>query len=318
MGMKDSTIKMVLRKKVKGWLESIEDPVRRERVAANVIVTGGAIPSMILGEEVNDYDLYFKSQDAAMTVAKYYVDVFNRDNGFMKGDGAKNYKPTVIVEKRVNIHGDLEDRIVLYMKSAGVASEGQGDYEYFEARPESSADEFIGSINFDDVENIAELAKKPFRPVFLSENAVTLTGKVQLILRFYGDAEQIHRNFDFLHATGWYDYSEDTLHYSKEALRSMLSKTLVYCGSLYPLASIFRVRKFIQRGWRISAGQLLKMAWQISEIDLKDKDVLREQLLGVDVAYMRQLVDELSNGGERVDAAYLSKLIDKIFEEDLP
>jgi len=99
-----------------------------------------------------------------------------------------------------------------------------------------------------------------------------------------------------------------------DAMRSILSKTLVYNGSLYPIATLFRLRKFYERGWRISAGQLLKIAMQISEIDLKNPYVLKEQLLGVDLAYMREILSYIKEHPEKVDAAYVMKLIDKIFE----
>ncbi len=114
----------------------------------------------------------------------------------------------------------------------------------------------------------------------------------------------------------YYDYGSGELVLHPEALEAILSKTLIYKGSLYPIASVFRVRKFIQRGWRITAGQLLKIIWQINEIDLKDPKVLREQLLGVDQAYMHQLLRalETKESNQKIDATYIAKLVDEIFE----
>jgi hypothetical protein len=101
----------------------------------------------------------------------------------------------------------------------------------------------------------------------------------------------------------------------QDALEAMLSKTLIYQGSLYPLASIFRTRKFISRGWRITAGQMLKMIWQAHDIDLHDPAVLKEQLIGVDSVFMGTLLHELDkNKSDRIDQLYLAKLIDTIFE----
>ena len=53
-GMKAKTIKSIIHNKIEHWLESIEDVSLRNRVKDKVIVTGGAIASMLLGEEVND------------------------------------------------------------------------------------------------------------------------------------------------------------------------------------------------------------------------------------------------------------------------
>jgi hypothetical protein len=82
------------------------------------------------------------------------------------------------------------------------------------------------------------------------------------------------------------------------------------------VCSIFRLRKFMARGWRISAGQILKILMQLSELNLSDPEVLKEQLIGVDQAYMNQLIREINNreSGTRVDATYIAQLIDKIFD----
>ena len=61
-------------------------------------------------------------------------------------------------------------------------------------------------------------------------------------------------------------------------------------GSKYPLCSIIRTRKFIQRGYTINAGQYLKMAMQLNELDLKDVSVLQDQLIGVDSAYFDMVI----------------------------
>jgi hypothetical protein len=127
---------------------------------------------------------------------------------------------------------------------------------------------------------------------------------------------EIHKNFDYLHATCHFDFSQQILALPSKALESILAKNLVYSGSLYPLASLFRVRKFLQRGWRISAGQMLLIAHQIALIDFEDTEVLAEQLIGVDASYMQALIIALKNrpAGQRIDHLYLTNLIDEIFE----
>ncbi len=80
---------------------------------------------------------------------------------------------------------------------------------------------------------------------------------------------------------------------------------------------MFRVRKFLQRGWRISAGQMLKIAMQIQKIDFSNSAVLRDQLTGVDAAFMNQLMQALRDDNPtKIDQAYLTKLIDTIFEDE--
>jgi len=331
-GMKASTIKTVLSNRIEDWISTIKDETLVNDIKNDVIICGGSIASMLLGEKINDYDIYFRTKGTAKKVAEYYVSVFNSENKDKKitMDGSQ---PVVIEEYIVNIKGVTEPRIVIKIKSAGVASETQSEYKYFEAQPEHETEKFfdslqsekiVSSVDIDNedsiqvVENLIEELKdkkKPkYRPIFLSDNAITLSDKVQLIIRFFGEPAELLDNYDFIHAMNYYDYKNKYLHLEPAALESLLSKALVYEGSLYPIASLFRIRKFIERGWRITAGQMLKIIWQISEIDMNDPKILREQLIGVDQAYMYQLLEALKNNNGRIDSTYIAKLVDEIFE----
>ena len=74
------------------------------------------------------------------------------------------------------------------------------------------------------------------------------------------------------------------------------------------------MKKFLQRGWRITAGEQLKIMWQISELNLNDPVLLREQLTGVDMAYMYELIDALSHiEPEKINSTYVGAIIDRIF-----
>lgn len=310
-GRKKNGIRIELKKKIEDWINSIEDEELRQLVAKNTIVTGGAIASMLLGERPNDYDVYMKTKEAVKRLAIYYVSKFKELNGEKFENMEISYQPVVQEETLKNIKGEDEDRVVIYMKSAGVAGESQEEYSYYEMRDMDDATEFASTL----AEEIKDDSKPRYRPIFLSQNAITLSDKMQIVIRFYGEPNEIHENYDFAHAKNYYDYDKNYLHLDPEALECLLSRTLIYRGSLYPVASIFRMKKFLERGWRISAGQQLKIMWQISEIDLKDHDVIREQLTGCDASYLFQLVDALSKTDvEKIDSAYVSTIIDKIFD----
>ena len=320
-GMKSSTIKLVIKKKLDSWFETVQDEAVKTLLKRDTIVSGGAIASMLAGDKVNDYDVYFKTKETALAVAHYYVDLFNSSNGKLETKAIHSCNPQVKVENRVNVKGNTEERVIIFMKSSGVAGEDQSEYRYFEAEGEVSADEFMESLALDPMDVVDDVVavtkdKTKYRPVFFSENAITLSDKVQVVTRFYGSPTEIHENYDFAHAMCYFDYYSGDLVLHPEALEAILSKSLIYKGSLYPVASVFRIRKFLKRGWRITAGQILKILWQISEIDLKNPAVLREQLIGVDQAYMFQLLRALENKeqNQRIDTTYLAKLVDEIFE----
>ncbi|MFK5882932.1 MAG: hypothetical protein QM489_01175 [Candidatus Izemoplasma sp.] len=321
-------IRRELRKKLKSWFKTIDDPLLRATIEKNTIVTGGSICSMLLGEPVNDFDIYFRDKQTAFDTAVYYVDVFNENNKIKNGNvvGANTAVPIVRTEILPNIKGEEEDRVVIYIKSAGVVGEDQETYEYFEAPSnKESQDDFIESLNSMSVDPTEEATeellediktdRRRYRPVFMSQNAITLSNKVQLVTRFYGEPDEIHNNYDFVHAKCYYDYSKDLLHFDPAAMEAMMSRTLRYEGSLYPIASIFRMKKFLDRGWRINAGQQLKIMWQISELDLTDSHILREQLTGVDMAYMYELIQALKGvDSSKINSTYIGEIIDKVFQ----
>jgi hypothetical protein len=320
-GMKAKTIKAVLRRKVDAWLASIEDEGLRAACKRDAIVTGGSIASMLIGEKVADFDVYFRSYETAVAVAKHYAAEFDKRR--QRRDGVPI---PITVQEMTDVRGERRVRIVV--KSAGVETQdGEADYTYFESQPDEAAGEYVSEV-YDNPGEIADLVETTaaavretqqapdYRPVFLSSNAIMLSGKVQLILRFYGEPDEIHANYDFTHCTNYWSSHSGTLVLRPEALQALLARTLVYQGSRYPVCSLFRLRKFIARGWRVNAGQILKIAMQVSDLDLSKIDVLEDQLTGVDAAYFAQVLERCrEKGGDRIESAYLVEIIDRMFGE---
>lgn len=299
--MKAKTIRRILEAKVKDWGSTISDPAVAELVSKNTIITGGSISSMLLQERVNDYDVYFKSQHAATEVAKYYVAQY-----------VATTNPSIIPEVKV-----IDGRVRIVVKSAGIASEGTDDstYKYFEQLPEDNIEsaEYVDPIEMNVETAIEEDKGARYRPVFMSSNAITLSNKIQLIIRFYGSPDEIHENYDFAHCTSWWSSWDNHLELRPAAMEALLARELRYQGSKYPLCSIIRTRKFIKRGFSVNAGQYLKMCMQLNALDLTDVNVLEDQLTGVDVAYFHQVIAYLRDSKKQFDAAYICEIVDKIF-----
>lgn len=307
-GLQAKTIKSILRRKLDAWLESISDEALRADCRKEAIVTGGCIASMLLGEDVNDFDIYFRSKATTRRVADFYVSEFLRNKKEQGG-----VETPTFVEEVEDSEGKPRVRIVV--KSAGVSGDtAESDYQYFESRPDHDAGEYVSEA-FDPLDDVeASQGGGDYSPAFLSSNAISLRGKVQLILRFYGSPEEIHESYDFAHCLNYYESGKSSLTLKPEALEALLSRTLVYRGSKYPVCSIIRARKFIERGWRINAGQYLKMAMQVSGMDLTDHAVLEEQLTGVDVAYFAEVISKIKEKDpEKVDSTYLAEIIDRLF-----
>ena len=172
---------------------------------------------------------------------------------------------------------------------------------------------------YEDTEKVAleteeEKDKPKFRPLFVTTNAITLSSKVQIVLRFYGDPDAIHENYDFVHCTNYWTSWDNKLVLRPEAMEALLTKELRYVGSKYPVCSVIRLRKFIARQWTINAGQILKMLMQVAELDLTDLKVLEDQLTGVDSAYFCKLISDLKEKNpEKVETAYLCEIINRMF-----
>lgn len=320
-GLKKKTIKSILRRRTDAWIASLPTELQA-RVKADTIVTGGCIASMLLGEPINDIDIYFRTKETTKLVAEHYVREFL---AYRKKRGGVDVP--IFVEEMTDVRGDPRVRIVV--KSAGVEKDkGGSDYAYFEGRAPEEAGDYVGEV-YDDPAAVADidselretLSQQPdddkpadYRPVFLSSNAISLSHKIQIVIRFFGEPEEIHANYDFAHCTNYWEAETGKLVLRPEALTALLSRTLVYAGSRYPVASVVRLRKFIARGWRINAGQILKMALQVSQLDMTRVAVLEDQLTGVDVAYFAQVIElAKAKDVEAIDHAYLVEIVDRMF-----
>jgi len=322
--MKTKTIKQVLRKKFNEFVDSIEDDYVKGLVKKNSIITGGAIASMLLREPVNDYDVYFTNHETVMAVCNYYCKIFNKKHGkaeFIILDGFATAKELGCSDEFYDAYV-TPDRVKIRVCSKGVAVE---DGFVFDEQNEEYMSNAVGDNELSNVpievgmisDNYKnEIRNMPFRPVYISANAITLSDDFQLIIRFFGDADEIHSNYDFSHCTSYWTSLDGKLVCPGDALECLLTKELRYNGSKYPLASIIRTRKFINRGFTINAGQYLKMCMQLNDLDLRDLRTLEDQLIGVDALYFASMLAKIPEDQKidgRIDSSYLITMIDRFF-----
>lgn len=287
-----------LRAEIDKWLKTIDNEELRREVDNHLIVTGGAIASLLMGEKVNDIDIYFDNVDTCKKLVDHYL--------------AKLVQPQ---NGRV---GELEaragtDSVQIYIKSAGIVASEDGDeledYRYFEQEAQGAADEYLSGVS--PLNN-----RKEYEIAFATSNAITLVGPIQIITRFVGPADEIHKNYDFVHATNYYTKSSGLV-LNLEALESLMCRQLRYVGSKFPICSLFRTRKFIKRGFSINAGEMFKIAYDVNKLDLNDHDTMREQLIGVDAAYFHEVLNILKGASAKeIDRTYLFEILDRVFTDD--
>lgn len=289
--MQLNTIKRNITKKLEEWLDTISDKTLRASLRYNIVVSGGCISSMLLNEPVNDYDIYLKNLSVLKDLCDYYVKGYDEISILDGRDKDKLIKDLNVdisenISYCISLRNLKEDQIKLYMEMGGGSKANESDEKY--------------------------------SPQFFSPNAISLSDDIQIVLRFSGSVKEIHSTFDFVHATNYFTFSNGLVT-NKKALESILTKKLVYQGSHYPITSIIRSKKFVKRGFNISAGEQLKIMYQISKLDLDNYDVLEDQLIGVDVAYFSQLITNLRNDrgkGIRISPDRFNKIIDMLFNED--
>lgn len=290
------TIENMISRKMETWFKSFPEDQSQlvEDMRNTYIVTGGAIASMLQGELPSDYDVYFSNADVVERLAKYYTDKISTTNGRVSRIEVVN-------------HGH---RVEIFIKSAGLAGEDVDldSYSYFESRSDAAIQEYLANIKNNKGKFVAQ---------FITSNSISLSDDIQIITRFIGSPEEIHKNFDFVHATNYYT-NNGGLVLNQRALESIMTKRLKYVGSLFPVSSLFRIRKFYKRDWTISAGEIFKISYDISKLNLDDPFVLKEQLTGCDVAYFHEVISILKKEitTREVDRTYLFEIITKVFDDE--
>jgi hypothetical protein len=183
--MKAKQIEKLLTGVMNNFLESIPDNYIKDIIKEDTYITGGCIPSMLIDEFVNDYDIYFYTKEDAEKVKNYF------ENNHTKNKSDK------------------------------------------------------------------------FHVKLITENAINLSDKIQLITKFWGDPSFVTDEFDWQHIKSWYSCKEEKLYLTSDVYQLVVEKELIYTGSDYPLSSLMRLKKYIKKGWNVSNTTMLHIALDI-------------------------------------------------------
>lgn len=105
--MNSKKISKLLKGVLENLLETIESDEIKGIITSQSYITGGCIPSMLLGEFVSDFDIYFKDRESADKVKNYYSGI--------KKDKNKKFHVNLITDNSIN----LSDKIQLITKFVG-------------------------------------------------------------------------------------------------------------------------------------------------------------------------------------------------------
>jgi len=226
-----------------------------------IIAAGGCIASLISGSGPKDYDFFFVDRRSAGEFLEVVVGKVLDDSN---------------LEARV-VSDALRKRIMIKYNTLPTGAAVGEAYGYVD---EDGYTAFF-TLAADNIPN------RPVGLLSISPTAVTIRlddGKVaQIVYAHQVDAKSIGDTFDFLHTMGYYTPDNDELHISRKLLLSIAAKRLVYTGSQYPISSMQRMLKFVERGWRIDAVDMLAIALDIANLDLSDPYTLGDQVFGIDL-----------------------------------
>lgn len=164
--------------------------------------------------------------------------------------------------------------------------------------------------------------KKGYQPgelICFTKNSLTFKGSqcnYQIITRYAGETTTVLDNFDFIHTMIAYNDSSNKLIYgnlydNEIIMSSILKQQLVYHHSEYPVSSLFRLKKYVERGYDINVTSLVKLCFDISLLDLTKPEVLQEQLTGLDMVILSNLINKFSSINI-IDRTIIDDVIDEI------
>lgn len=253
----------------------------KDQIKQHYILTGGAIPSLLQGDEPKDYDIYFDNihilYELVAYILRYISDWTIKEECYQPDPKFKWHQPSVPGSLTISeIPPDPNAALVNAIKPS------------LTTIPISVNAAHINAFYGDDIvfHNIktgnkirhrVKTGKGTYQLKFASSNSLILSNEIQVITRIVGNPAELHKTFDFIHCVSY--YTEQTgLVLNKFAMESILTKELKYMASSpYPMCSIMRAKKFIQRGWTISDSELLKIMLDIVKLDT-NKDTLAFQL----------------------------------------
>lgn len=142
---------------------------------------------------------------------------------------------------------------------------------------------------------------KDLKAVFDTPNAISYcknNRKIQLIKKFYGDPTDVLKRFDLTVCQCAYipfPYTSQNMFVMSDSFLEHLSlRLLVYnTNGDHPINSLYRVVKFLKRGYKVPAVELVKLALRINNLEINTYRDLKEELEGIDTILLKDFTDSL-------------------------
>lgn len=125
---------------------------------------------------------------------------------------------------------------------------------------------------------------------------------IQLICAVYGQPEEVLAKYDFTVCMGAWMPGTQQFMLSDLFLKHCAQRRLCYnANGEYPISSLWRVVKFLDRGYKLPGVEAIKLALNIQRLNLTDHRVLKRQLMGIDTMFLKEFTAALD---QRADIRY--------------
>jgi len=144
---------------------------------------------------------------------------------------------------------------------------------------------------------------------------------------YMGSPGEVLTSFDFTICMGAYSFKEDKFYFYDNFFRNLACKELIFnIKASFPISSLFRLRKFLKKEYKISGCEIIKLGLSIEKLKIDTYVKLIEQLMGIDIAFLKDLIDTMNTcefNNKTYDFDEFLKMIDvhilnnysKVFEE---
>lgn len=168
-----------------------------------------------------------------------------------------------------------------------------------------------------------ELPDKEVKRLFNSDSAETWEKNgvnIQLIKKIYGTPKEIINQFDFTICMCAYDPINDKFVMHDNFLNHLAMKLVYYNPGKYPINSLYRMKKYMEKGYNVPAVEIIKIALTINNLKMENYRDLRDQLEGIDTVLLADITDALM---EKKDIKYeftealefMNKILDEKFNK---
>ncbi len=231
---------------------------------------------------------------------------------------------TVQKENDENISTQISGRSILVKHKAMLA--GGAINSLFSGRAVSDLDLYLEDLS--TVEALkADLIDHGYKEACKTDNAITLVRKgkmrtyeIQIITRFHGDPQTILDTFDFTIVQGLYQFSTGKFVFAENFLKHIAQRKLVYSGkSKYPICALYRTKKYQERGYKFPGTTMVQIALAIHALEIRNYADMKEQLMGIDTAFLKVLNDKLdAKSSMKFEASeFVAMFYELCFGEDL-